>query len=250
MNNIKKGLTNEYDLINHINSNKYIDKMNVNIATFLKEIFKDDLINTTIRAEKYHENYKPDIVIEAKNKKIYISIKSGQDNSVHQEHIHSFCSFLSDLKIKNTTINLLKEFHFNDGSINGSGKKKKSAYNFYRETPEKCFIINYELNQQNVKEKCLNRILFDGEYYNLPSVDYIYHGSVNKGIWASKKEILEYLLKYDLDTISLHISKIYCQSWQRNLKNNTSSEFRRYYIQFKWHTVEEDLIKIKQKVTR
>ena len=247
MNNIEKGLDTEYEIINHINKHKYINKMNKNISSFLKEIFNSALENVLISAHKYYENYKPDIVIEADSKKIYISIKNGKDNNVHQEHIHSFCNFLSEINIKPIIINYLKLFHFNDGSKNGSGNNKKDAYDFYKNNANLCARINNELNKTEYRIKCLNRILFDGEYHNLPSVDYIYHGSYEKGVWASKKEILKYLLTQQINTYSIHVSKLYYQAWQRNLKNNDGSEFRRYYVQFKWHTIEQDLHKIKNK---
>lgn len=247
MNNIKKGLQIEYEIINHINKNKYASKMNKNIRTFLEEIFNENLDNILITATKYCDNYKPDIVIKAGTKKVYISVKSGKDNSVHQEHIHSFCNFLSELNINSYIIDYLKLFHFNDGTINGSGSNKRDAFDFYKSNSNLCIEINKELNKIENKKQCLKRILFEGEYHNLPSVDYIYHGSYKKGIWASKEQILEYLLSKHLDTLSIHISKIYYQVWQRNLKNIEDSEFRRYFVQFKWHTIEQDLCKIKTK---
>lgn len=69
MNNLLKGLNVENEIINHINTNKYIHNMNANIRSFLKEIFNDQLSNTRIVAKKYCENYKPDIIIQAGDKK-------------------------------------------------------------------------------------------------------------------------------------------------------------------------------------
>lgn len=247
MKNTERGLKIEKDIINHINENKYIEKMNLNISLFLKEIFEMDLKNVLIKAMKYHENYKPDIVIEANSIKKYISIKSGKDNSVHQEHIHSFCNFLCEMRVSQSTINNLKLFHFNDMTTNGSGKEKKDAHNFLKLHSDICDKINKELNETKTKKACIERILFDGEYHNLPSVDYIYYGSYEKGIWAKKEKISNYLCSQNLNTLSIHISKLYYQAWQRNLQNNDRSEFRRYFVQFKWHSIEKDISAIKRK---
>ena len=69
MNNSKKGLNIEREIINHINEKKYISNMNLNIKKFIKEIFKSIKENDEIIAYKYISNYKPDIVIEVKKQK-------------------------------------------------------------------------------------------------------------------------------------------------------------------------------------
>lgn len=247
MKNTENGLSIEKDIIDYICKCKYIKKMNQNMQYFLKNIFSHENHDKEVTAYKYYENYKPDIVIMLGNQKRYISIKSGNNNSVHQEHIYSFCNFLQEIGISKEAIEGLKLAQFNDGSTNGSGYKKKDIFSFYNDYPDICKKINIELNKKETSSKIISRILFDGEYKNLPSVDYIYHGTVEKGLWASKKEILNYLNNITLNTLSIHVSKLYYQCLQRNLKNKPENEFRRYYIQFKWHSLKNDLITIKSK---
>lgn len=245
-NNNKKGLDIEYSLINHINNNKFLNKLNPNIKLFIKELFPKLKNTDEIIAKKYFSNYKPDIVIEAYGIKKYISIKTGKNNSVHQEHIFSFCNFLKEQNTPEKTIANLLFFHFNDQTKNGSGMNRKNAANFIENNPRIIKDINNYFNNNNFVEKAINRILFEGEYYNLPKVDYIYYGNLNNGIWASRTQILNYMIKNNIFSNSIHISKIYYQSLQRNLSNKPQNEFRRYYVQFKWHSIENDLLNVKK----
>jgi len=124
------GIINEKEIIDYINKNCFLKNMNENMKLFLKEIFIEDIENHKIRAYKFAENYKPDIIITANGISKYISIKNGECNSVHQEHIYSFIYFLETNNIPKEIAKKLLEFHFNDGTINGSGKVRKKAMNF------------------------------------------------------------------------------------------------------------------------
>lgn len=241
------GKQNEIDIINYINKCKYIHKMNNNLKKFIQEIFDFDLTGIKIAAFKYYENYKPDIIIEANNTKKYISIKFGKNNSVHQEHFYSFFVFLKEHGATEKSLEYLRFFQFNDGTLDGSGKSRKSAMDFQTTYPTAIKTINSEFNSNNLKKKLINRLLFEGEYHNLPEIDYIYYGDKNDGIWANKKEIFSHLYSINFFSNSIHVSKLYYQCLHRNLKRNNLYEMKRYYIQFKWHSIYEDLMKIKKK---
>lgn len=241
------GITNELFFINYINQKKYINNMNENIRAFLKYIFDFNLENKEIKAYKFAENYKPDIIITANGFSKYISIKTGNSNSIHQEHIYSFCNYLQELKIDNKTINSLKQFHFNDGSLNGSGTKRKSANEFQSNNIEVIKEINKVLNKTENKSKIIDRLLFKGEYYHLPIVDFIYYGDIEKGWYASSDEIRNLLINNSNCSYSIHVSKLYYQSLHRNLKYDKYYEYRRYYVQFKWYSVKDDLFFLMKK---
>ena len=244
MNN--KGRLIETEIIDHINEKKYINKMNNNIAEFIKFIFEFNVDNTEISAKKYYCNYKPDIVITADNVDKYISIKYGNNNSVHQEHIYSFCNFLKENSVSQNILNKLLFFHYNDGTYNNTGTCRKSAQEFYNDFPVIAAEINESLNNK-ILAPLIDRILFTGEYSNIPSVDYIYHGDLLSGVWARKNEIINYLTSNKPLSLAIHVSKLYYQSLQRNSHFSLKDEFRRYYIQFKWYSAKNDLIEISKK---
>lgn len=247
MNQQNIGVIREIEIINYINEKTFYSKMNLNMQNFLKYIFKFDLSNITIKAYKFHENYKPDIVIIANGVKKYISIKTGSNNSIHQEHFYSFLNFLKNSIHNEEFIDILKEFHFNDGTIDGTGNDRKSAIDFQTYNQDKIQKINCMLNNEKILKNLIERLLFKGEYHNIPLVDYIYYGNIEEGLWASKEEIINYLLNTKIYSASPHVSKLYYQSLHRNLKYDINYEYRRYYVQFKWHSIKEDIKYISKK---
>lgn len=238
------GLELEKELINHINK-KHFNDLNDNIKKFILILYKDNIDKSALfSAEKFYNNYKPDIVITHNKVKKFISIKSGNSCSIHQEHIYSFLNFLNEINCPDNVTENLKLFHFNDGSLNGNGKSRKNAMDFQENNAKKINEINDFFNKEDIKEKIITRLLFEGEYYGIPIVDYIYYGDLENGIWASKEKIINYLKNKHIYSASIHVSKLYYQSLHRNLKFELEHEYRRYYIQFKWYSIQEDLKEI------
>lgn len=239
-----KGIQIENEIIAHING-KYFKELNNNIQNFIIDIYKSSLNkNKIFKANKFYNNYKPDIVIEHNGIKKYISIKSGKSCSIHQEHIYSFINFLYDLNCSSEVINELKLFQFNDGTNNGTGNIRKNAMDFQEKSYDSIKLINKFFNAEGIIDKIIDRLLFIGEYYGIPKVNYIYYGNLEKGIWADSNNIKNYLKKKNVFSASIHISKLYYQSLHRNLKFELEHEYRRYYVQFKWYSIEEDLKEI------
>ena len=241
MNTKNNGTIIEKNIITYINKNKYINNMNENMKNFLCYIFNFNLANHQIKAYKYAEKYKPDIIVTANGISKYISIKSGNNNSVHQEHFYSFLFFLSELQIKKELITELRLFQFNDGTLNGTGQNRRTAIEFLEKNQEKIQEINNFLNNSQTIEIIIDRLLFKGEYPNVSKADYIYYGNIQNGLWASRNEIIYYLLNEKNYSSSIHVSKLYYQSLHRNLKYDKFYEYRRHYIQFKWYSIKQDL---------
>lgn len=243
------GKQNETTILNYINTKRKISEMNDNIKNFIKFLFPTITEKDSVFAKKYGENYKPDITIEFNGTKKYISIKKGESNSVHQEHIYSFINYIEDLGAEKQITNIIRKFHFNDGSIDGSGKVRKAANDFQDTHKKEIQIINNYFNSNNNKRKIIERLLIKGEYPSVSQVDALYHGTIEKGVWANSDEIIKYLNEVNLYSSSPHVSKLYYQSLHRNLKQDIYFEFRRYYVQFKWYSIKDDLtsISIKRK---
>lgn len=235
------GIKTEEEIIKYINNKTYLEKMNDNMKKFISGIFDFDLKNTKIKAYKYVENYKPDIIVTANGISKYISIKTGENNSVHQEHIYSFVNFLKCNYLNENDQKSLLLFHFNDGTTNGSGKTRHNANDFLVSEQEKIQKINEYFNKDEFAKIAIERILFKGEYFHLPLVDYIYYGNIYEGYWAKREEIIDYLISKKFYSGTIHISKLYYQSLHRNLKYDKYREYRRYYVQFKWYSIKEDL---------
>lgn len=105
-----KGLEAENELINSING-KYFSELSSTLKKFVSELYKKEIdYLKKFMCHKYFANYKPDIVITHNNIQKYISIKTGKNCSIHQEHLYSFLMFLSDNGCDNYLIKKLKNF--------------------------------------------------------------------------------------------------------------------------------------------
>lgn len=78
-------------------------------------------------------------------------------------------------------------------------------------------------------------------------VDAMFHGNINNALWANREEIINYLLKVNNTSTTIHFSNLTYQVWNRNLKYNPNTEDRRHVMQLKWSSLTEDLALIKKR---
>lgn len=238
------GFANEIEIIDYLNKTRLFDNLNNNFKVFLEFLFNENLTGKTIFSYKPEKQVKPDIAIIINNNTKYVSVKKGSGNSVHQEKLKEFEKFLDNCNISKKIIEYLKEFHYGDGSIDGTGKLRIKATQWQKENFEKIKMINSSFNTQNMLRKFFDRFLFVGNIPGAPIVDVIYHGNIEKGLWANKTEIINYLLNNPVSSTTVHFSNLTYQVWNRNLKFNPNTEDRRHIMQVKWTSITKDFINI------
>ena len=241
---MNNGIKNETEIVNSINGKKF-NELTDNLKSFIKFAFNKINNDDVITSSKIRSNSKADIKIEVNGSIKNISIKNGSENSIHSEKLDSFISFLQDLKIKPNIIDHLKFYHYGDGTTEGNGIRRLSAEEAKIEYSDKIRIFNKYVSYDNFLSKMIERFLFDG-IKGKTQADIIYYGNSLYGVWASKEEILKYLLKNKSFYIkTIHFSKLTYQNYCRNINKNVKSEFRRKYIQIKWFSIVGDLQKIR-----
>ncbi|WP_371246776.1 hypothetical protein ACA758_02315 [Mycoplasmopsis agassizii] len=244
MNKHNDGVENELNLMNYINSKNSFDFYNENIKNFLRFIFDFDLENKTIRCNKIKGNAKPDLEITCNGVSKYISIKKGSGNSVHQESLNDFITFLKNINIPEQTINNILLFHYGDGTNNDTGTKRYASPEVKKIFKDEIKIANKSLNDSTNLKIIIKRILFLGRTHDLET-DFIYHGTVDEGLWASKREIVEYFINNNFNSQSIHFASLNYQPWGRNNDFKAKNPNRRYIIQIKWSKMKSDLLKIR-----
>ena len=131
-----KGFIKEREVVSILN-NKALGELDSNYKNNISKIFLNLLSSNDIlrcfKNEGVGLEKKNDLTIEAKNKKINLSVKIGTGNSLHQESIYSFTSFLdSKVKLSKIENDLIYEFHWCDGSLDNTGsflnRKSKAEY--------------------------------------------------------------------------------------------------------------------------
>lgn len=236
---MNSGILNEYVFINNINDKKY-KETNILIQELLKTLYPWIKENDLIIAYKYGKYAKTDIVISVRNVKKGISIKSGDRNSVHLEKIDTFCKYIS--KYRFNEIERLKRYLYSDGTNNNTGKVRYSAEEYKQKFPEDIVKINNELDK--IKKNLIERFLIKSDINYKIKVDVIVYGTINDFIWATKEEIISYLINKKNESSAVHVSSLNIQNWDRNLKKNPKYEYCRNYIQVKWFNLFDDIIQI------
>lgn len=239
------GFINEELLINYINTNSF-NTYNSNIKEFLTFAFGKELNqNLEFKAEKKAGKEKPDLVIIHNGIKKYVSVKKGFGNSVHQESIDTFFPYINNL-IGIKALENLKKFHYGDDTTDDTGKTRYNATECKTRYAREVASLNKELNNCNNLTKFLDRFLFIGNAGTL-TVDVVYHGTIDSGLWASREEIIDYIQTNKFDTNAVHFGPLTYQVWGRNEKKTAVHPNRRYVMQIKWGSIEKDLIAIRKR---
>ena len=241
----KSGFQNEVKLISSLH-NKSFQQLNDNLKKFILFLFPQVKRNDKIKCYCGKAGQKPDIIIEINNEKKLVSVKNGSGNSVHQEDISVFMDFLKSLGVsKETRMELLK-FHWADGTLDGSGKKRVSSVKYKSEHKKEIDLINSELNKKELLTKIINRVLFKGRCEDFEEACAIYYGDEKEGHWATREEIIKYILNSKPNLKSVHFGPLTYQIWNRCLNFNPKTEIRRNTMQVKWSSIERDLLNIEK----
>lgn len=239
------GFENEDELIEYLNSKKIKD-LNSNMKDFIFFIFGNIDEENIIQATSGKSGQKPDMIITINNVIKRISIKKGTGNSVHQEKVDVFVEFLESINISNETINKLLKFHWGDGTIDGTGSQRISSSDYKQQFPEEIEMINKEFNKEKNIKEFIYRFIMQGKSDDYDIVDALYYGNVNEGHWASKDEIIEYVVNNIFNLNSIHFGPLTYQIWNRCLNFNPNTENRRRVMQVKWGSLLNDLLIIER----
>lgn len=238
------GFINEELLRNEINSKSYIN-YNSNIRAFLNFLFDDNLNpNMKFIAGKKAGKMKPDLYISHNGIEKYISVKKGSGNSVHQESIDVFFPFFQEL-LGSELLTDLKMFHYGDDTTDDSGLVRYSASECKSRYSGQISRLNKQINDIENIDRFLDRFLFVGNVKSA-TVDAIYHGTIDKGLWASRNEIMDYVHNHVFSLNAVHFGPLTYQVWGRDEKRTAVHPDRRYVMQVKWGSIAKDLENIRK----
>lgn len=237
-----KGIQNEHEFIEYFNHRK-VKELNPMANDFIISLFpnakEEDVIYAIPRLDKGKTDFI--IIINEIDKKI--SVKMGYSNSVHLEKIESFVNFLRNIGIEEQTIKLFLKFHYADGTLNGNGKIRLSSENYKQLYQNEIDKINLSFNKEDTIKKAIEHFVIRGRYND--NIDVLVHGTVNNFFWIHKEEIFKIMLeKKDKYSTGIHFGLLYCQPWTRNLQYKQADEYKREYIQIKWHNLLDDIIEV------
>jgi len=235
---MQKGFKNELDYVTLLN-NKKISNLPNNIQEMIYAIFKN--INNNDKISCWQSKYleKADIKIKINSTIKGISIKSGNNSSIHQENINNLEHFLLRIGIDNYIINLLKKYL--QGYVN---KKRVSATIYCEHNSKDIEILKSAFNDYYVRTNLILRFIFQGTELHKYDCDAIILGTPSSFLWATKNEILKYLIEADIETNSISsipIGRLTMKSYDRNLRGNIEKIKCQNDIQIKWINLKTDL---------
>ena len=239
-----QGIRNEYCFIKEING-KRLNELTFLLQELILFLFPHIKEYSIIKCYKNIEYEKGDIVIQVGTIKKYISIKMGHKNSVHCESIKKIKRFLESLNISKYTINEILRYQYADGTLDGTGKYRKSSAQYKQDNKESIFSINKELNNQEVIQKVVNRFIIQGTQWHTHKIDLLVYGTPNDFFFITPKEIHTFIMsKRNVESSAIHFSCLTLQPLSRVLDYNEKMEYMRHWIQIKWYNLEDNIIEL------
>ncbi|KZX12883.1 hypothetical protein [Methanobrevibacter curvatus] len=240
------GIKNEHKIISQLHNHKY-EHINNNLQKFLQFIFSFKISpKERIFSKKLPGADKSDICIQINNEKHFISVKIGSGNSIHQEKLEEFISFLSkNFEVETSVLNDIKFFIWGDGTLDGSGKieERLNAREINKKYPDKVKNIQTFFNFH--KKELIQRFLIDGSTNQNNKPEYIYYGNDIEGTYISALDALNWLAdKHETNISNIPIGKTTFQAWNRNINGGSKSEHKRGEIQVKWGKIGQNIKEI------
>lgn len=245
MKEIQDGYQNEFLIALEFN-NKKIKELNPMLREVIDDLFPDYDKDLIIKSWRNHiNNQKGDILIKVNNKIKTISIKKGSKNSVHVESLESFKKLLEESGVKEKIIYYYELFHY--GVDKNDYRKILSSKEYVKQNKRKIRKINKYFSKINI-DKIINRFILTGNNSNY-EIDGIIYGTPNDFLWINKKDITQIIKNtINRESSTIHIGCLYIQPLNRCINNNKKYMWCRDFIQVKWYSLFDDIIKYKNDI--
>lgn len=189
-------------------------------------------------SSKYLE--KADIKIKINGIVKGVSIKTGQQCSMHQESLDSFNRFLLRIGVEENIISKFTKFIY--GEINN---KRVTTEQYISQFSNDIAEIKRSFNSYSNRFHLITRFLFHGTENQLYDCDAIIYGLPNDFYWATKDEILKLLINYPYTNVNfLNVSLLNVRCYDRNINYNVNRKNVEHKVQVKWFSLPRDIIYI------
>lgn len=238
-------------IINELSEKSYVE-LNDNFKKFLNYITNKE--NVSLNESELlsvlpisSNNQKQDFVLGFSDISVTIRVKTGDNNSVHQEKIAYFTEYLEKLGASSEVCDAFRLLVWSDGTLDGTGplSSRMTLQTLLTNYPNEKRIMTNFLQKEQLS--ILKRALSSGRQEG-SKVDYYYHGNTNLGVWASCPEMIKFHKKHPIGKSTLlPVGRLEVQSWNVSLNGLPTTEEKRGSIQFKYTSLESDLRNILNK---
>ena len=235
------GFDNEYAFVKYFNG-KRISSLDLSGQELLFNIYPSAHPDSIIKCWRNHFPQKSDIFIKVENGMKGISIKKGSRNSVHVDTITNFVNFLLQNDVPKDIIDAYLQYHYADGTINGSGKRRLSVEEYKQKHQQSIDNINSFFNEEKFVKRAIEKFVTRGNNSEY-QIDALICGEPNSFLWLTRKQIYEILSsKKNIDSTAVHFGKLIVQPKTRCLNYNPKYEKDRFCVQIKWYSLFDDII--------
>ena len=200
--------------------------------------------NAKVYAWKNAEPQKTDFYVRLANDKNVkrVSLKKGVKNSVHVEPVSELIHFFIENGVPRDIVIKYLEYHYADGTRNGSGKIRQTAEEYKKLHQNDIDQINAVLNQRKILKRAIERFVVKGKNSD-EGIDVLIYGVPDDFIWIKKKDIYRILMsKKNSYSTAVHFGSLTCQPLNRCINRNPLYEKKRYCAQIKWYNLGDDII--------
>lgn len=238
-----RGLKNEKDIVRAINE-KPFSRINQNLRHMLIRMYdyieEDDIITAGL----VEGRMKPDIFVEYRGEKHYISVKEGRAETVHQQEISTFVQALKEYGCSNYIIKWVLFYFYSDGTLDGTGERRYSHYQFRMHYYDEMQRFNEIINSdKELVRKITYHCLFQGVRPEYIPAEYIYFGTPEYGVICSQAQIFRYLETKSCAYMRNvpHIGKLQFRRHASYVGCDIRNEAYMSKIDFWWANLESDL---------
>lgn len=244
---MNNGFKNEYDFIELFN-NKKIYQLDSNSRNFINDIFDEINQEEIIKSWKNKMNQKADIFIKIGNYTKGISLKCGNNNSIHQEPIQEFKLFLKRIGIPYKAIDYYTSYQYGyyrenekiDKNISLSSTEYK---NYYQNELD---IFNKYINKTKIIIELVDRFIIRGKNSDY-DIDALIHGTPSDYVWIKKDDIYDLILSQrNNNYTSPHFGNITIGPKKRNIDGNSKYKQEKYIVCGRWNYIKEDIVNFKK----
>ncbi len=239
---LNEGTTLEQEIITDLNEQK-VGELTNNMHLFVRALFGALKLKETVYCAKVDGMMKADFVVTYMGKKRFVSMKSGHGDVVHNEVFSKFKDFLIENGISEHTIETIALFQFGDGTLDGTGIRRRPYHELMMELGPRIKEANKDLNKN--KEfvlKVIDRCIFKGAYDDNQEADCIYCGNRDLGFVTTKKQIVTHIMRRNYDWMdNLHIGPLLLRPDSRYVDKDVKSVRNFQRIVVYWPRLKADL---------
>ena len=178
------------EMIRKIHNKRYID-LSSNLKRFIKKMYPEIRDNDLITCQKLNGRNIDFSTTVNKVTKI-VSIKTGNTCFVYNDRITELILFLSTLNVKSEVLLAILEYHYADGTYDGSGECKLFGDLLKQEYAGQIELVRKEFEDKELLSKVIDHVLLIDKVGN--KIDYFYYGNLEYGFTVSAKVVKEQLL--------------------------------------------------------